>query len=223
MKLSVKIALAATIIIGFIWVLLLAIPGLLSFIYVHQGVVVVCILLILFLAYHLSMRRKIKLKNRVLFHYINKQVKDDAKREADRMRMSRSMEMPQEIHTADVSTNESGDKQVFNRLRDLIEKEQLYKDPLLGRDMLTERLHVSRNTLANVIKNYSDSRNLSDFINNYRLEYAVHLLITQKDIPVSEVAEQSGFNSRNSFGDNFKRVYSMSPTQYRKAADQSKI
>jgi AraC-like DNA-binding protein len=222
MKRSVEIALIAALVIGLLWVLLLAMPGLSSAISVHHEGVIVCFLLMLFLAYHLSMRRKIKIKNRVLFHYINKQVKDDIIREAASKRMNESVDMTRKSTGDDTPANESGDKQVFNKLRELIEKEQLYKDPLLGRDILTQRLHVSRNTLANVIKNYSDSRNLSDFINNYRLEYAAHLLITQKDIPVNEVAERSGFNSRNSFGDNFKRVYSMSPTQYRKAADQSK-
>ena len=53
------------------------------------------------------------------------------------------------------------------------------------------------------------------FISAIQMENAVTLLTEQSDISVSEVAERCGFSETSSFGHTFKRIYGVSPTQYR--------
>ncbi|MBR1447417.1 MAG: AraC family transcriptional regulator, partial [Prevotella sp.] len=61
----------------------------------------------------------------------------------------------------------------------------------------------------------SDYASISDFINECRLEYAVNLLNDQPTLPVSQVAQASGFSDANYFGRKFKARFGLSPTQYR--------
>lgn len=87
--------------------------------------------------------------------------------------------------------------------------------------------HLSENiTLAELAKeaNYSISYICSAFrsvmnktINNYikekRLDLAVQYL--KADIPITEAAEQAGFNNYSYFYKTFKSVYGISPVEYR--------
>lgn len=60
----------------------------------------------------------------------------------------------------------------------------------------------------------------ADFLNLYRIRHAAKLLSTT-DYPVGAIIEMSGIASRSTFNRLFRGHYSMSPSEFRKAAEQS--
>jgi AraC family transcriptional regulator len=57
---------------------------------------------------------------------------------------------------------------------------------------------------------------LNSYINRKRIEKTAALLIHRKDIAVSELAFQYGYNSISVFSRTFKKYYGQSPTEFRK-------
>ncbi|NOU48674.1 MAG: AraC family transcriptional regulator [Bacteroidales bacterium] len=58
---------------------------------------------------------------------------------------------------------------------------------------------------------------LNAYITRKRIEKAASLLINRKELTVSELAMQYGFNSNSSFTRAFKKYYGQSPTAFRKS------
>lgn len=56
----------------------------------------------------------------------------------------------------------------------------------------------------------------SDFIAMYRVEYAKELLTKCTALSVTEISEKCGFSAINTFNRQFKKLTTMTPTQYRK-------
>lgn len=54
---------------------------------------------------------------------------------------------------------------------------------------------------------------LNEYINNYRLEKAKAIILSQPKLSISEVAEKSGFNSQHYFSVAFKKKYEMTPRE----------
>lgn len=82
---------------------------------------------------------------------------------------------------------------------------------------LAQQLGISANYLSQVI-NEQLNVNFYDFINGYRVEDAKRLIKNagQNNTNILKIALDSGFNSRSAFYTAFKKVTSMTPTQYRK-------
>jgi AraC family cel operon transcriptional repressor len=57
----------------------------------------------------------------------------------------------------------------------------------------------------------------ADFINRHRIRHAA-LLLTTTDEPVGLIVEGCGITNRSTFARLFREQYSMSPTEYRRAA-----
>ena len=60
--------------------------------------------------------------------------------------------------------------------------------------------------------------NFSHLVNEYRIDRALHLL-EESDMPISEIAAESGFQSIRNFNHLFKKYIGKSPGQYRGKAD----
>lgn len=56
----------------------------------------------------------------------------------------------------------------------------------------------------------------TDFIALYRVEYAKELMAKNKELSVAEIAMKCGFSSINTFNRRFKKMTSMTPSEYRK-------
>ena len=83
--------------------------------------------------------------------------------------------------------------------------------------MLTDRFGLTKERLGSLFVQYSDARNVAAFINGLRLAHAAHLLTTQLDMDIREVAAASGFGSHQYFSTCFKQRFGLSPTDYRAA------
>jgi len=96
-----------------------------------------------------------------------------------------------------------------------LRESQIYLDTELTVDRLAKRLKVPTRALSVAI-NQSKSMNVSNYVNDFRLDHAARMLIESRD-SVSAVMEKSGFLTRSNFYRAFQEKYGQSPASYRKA------
>lgn len=90
-------------------------------------------------------------------------------------------------------------------------------NPDLHIDDLAKALCTNRTTLANCIKKYtSGDLTLLQYINHFRIDYAVQLLADPKNKQtISQIAEAAGYRSRSVFNRQFALIYHCSPSVFR--------
>lgn len=100
--------------------------------------------------------------------------------------------------------------------------EKWYTDPNLNRQDICIKLATNQKYISQAISDYSSS-NLYGIIKNFRVNEARRLILTQgSGMPLTEVAEKSGFANRVSFYRQFKEVTGFAPTEFvRLALDPS--
>lgn len=106
------------------------------------------------------------------------------------------------------------DDALYNHLRDVILAEQLYLNPQFGRQAIINKFQLSKERVGAVFSQGSEHSSLTDFVNNCRLDHARQLL-TNPQLSIDEVAQQSGFGTRQTFSRNFVRRFGLTPTEYR--------
>lgn len=89
-------------------------------------------------------------------------------------------------------------------------------NPDLRIDDLAKALCTNRTTLANCIKKYtSGDLTLLQYINHFRIDYAVQLLADPKNKQtISQIAEAAGYRSRSVFNRQFALIYHCSPSVF---------
>ena len=107
-------------------------------------------------------------------------------------------------------------EQLFHRLCLLMDgPDQIYTDTELDRARLAQLLGTNEHYVSDAVSACTNGGSIADFLNGYRLRYAVRLLATTND-SIGLIAELSGF-SRRSFYRVFDEEYHTSPSEYRKA------
>ena len=76
-----------------------------------------------------------------------------------------------------------------------------------------EYCHLHPNYLSTVFKQYT-GKSVVEYLTEIRIESAQRLL--KEDIPISQVAERSGFRSECQFYKKFKEYTGMTPMTYRR-------
>lgn len=87
-------------------------------------------------------------------------------------------------------------------------------DPDFGISRLTAELGIGRTLLHTKLKQILDL-SASEFINAIRLRQAQKLLIENQELTMSEIAYRVGFNDPNYFSRTFKKLFDVSPTDFR--------
>jgi AraC-like DNA-binding protein/ketosteroid isomerase-like protein len=103
------------------------------------------------------------------------------------------------------------------RLEKLMQEQQLFKDPSLKLQGLSESLNIRRNQLSLII-NLEYKMKFFDFINKDRLDAFINELHlhSNQDINITSLAYDVGFSSSSVFYKIFKRYQDISPRQYLK-------
>lgn len=78
---------------------------------------------------------------------------------------------------------------------------------------LAEHAGINKSYLQSLFTKYMDCT-ITDYINRKRLEHSVFLLVNSS-LSITDVAFQSGYNSRQHFGSTFEKYYGISPRAYR--------
>ena len=101
------------------------------------------------------------------------------------------------------------------RIQEIMNDQKPYLNPNLKLSSLSEITGLSTHHLSQII-NQAFDKNYSDFINEYRVDYAKSkLLEIGEKLTIQEVAFESGFNSKNSFNRSFKKILGVTPTDFR--------
>ena len=108
-------------------------------------------------------------------------------------------------------------QQLSEQLLQIIEKEELFKQPDLRLTDIAARLATNRTYISAIIKSLS-GENFSNLINGYRVRHAQKLMKAHPDMSVTVIAEESGFSSRSAFYRNFKEMTGLSPAEWKKSA-----
>ena len=106
-----------------------------------------------------------------------------------------------------------------NRLHEFMMDNEPFLNPQITLKELAIKLNYSPRELSKII-NEKLGVNFYDFINKYRIEYAKSLLVNPPDpkMTISEVYNNSGFNSKSSFNTAFKKHTGQTPTYFKSKA-----
>lgn len=107
------------------------------------------------------------------------------------------------------------DVELFEYLSEVIQREQLFLNPLLDRQTLMTRLGVSAHRVGSAFSKGSAFGSLPGYIRHLRLEYACSLLVSRPDLSVKSVGEASGFSNNSTFCSDFKKCYGVTPSDFR--------
>jgi len=105
---------------------------------------------------------------------------------------------------------------ILDKLKHLMLTEQLYLDSELHLATLASEAGVSTHKLSQVINEYLN-KNFFDFVNEYRLEKVKAMLIdpAYKNLKIISLAYDSGFSSKSTFYNLFKKSEGITPAEYR--------
>lgn len=164
--------------------------------------------LLLVIFYILRGQRILRRKNSVLAREISDAIRYRDKYEALEASRQREKLPP-------VALSAFTEEQLFRHIREVVERDRLFLDPMLNRQVLCDRFSLSKEQLGAAFAKGSPYKSVTDFINDCRLSYATKLLTERLDLSISEVAEASGFARAATFTANFKKQFTLTPAQYR--------
>ncbi|MCW3074696.1 MAG: transcriptional regulator, AraC family [Flaviaesturariibacter sp.] len=107
---------------------------------------------------------------------------------------------------------------LYEALEDLVKTQQLFLDSTISLAVLSRRLRASTQKISFTV-NTKAGCNFNEYINRYRVAYAVGLLNKpeNKGITIASIGMEAGFNSLSSFNQAFKKVTGKTPSQFRGA------
>ncbi|HSQ27464.1 MAG TPA: helix-turn-helix domain-containing protein [Anaerolineales bacterium] len=108
-------------------------------------------------------------------------------------------------------------EKIIARLRELMEEEKIYRQFDLKLEDVAAMLLITPHQLSEFV-NDCIGMNFSSYINQYRVGEAKELLISQLEENTLTIAFQVGFGSKQSFNMIFKQQTGMTPSGYRKQA-----
>lgn len=189
-------------------------------------VFILCIsLLSLFFLWRMWVQnRKIKRKNQVLVERINEQMSMQTEMnrlQADAERISGEQPFPEtrqtEPEASDGNEEEAQmNKMIFGKLDYIIKRDNLYLSADISREELARMVKMNNTRFARMIKENTDT-NLNGYLNNLRLNYAMHLLKEHPEYTLRAIAEASGINSMPTFHQLFKARTGMTPSEFKNA------
>ncbi|MGL4369302.1 MAG: helix-turn-helix domain-containing protein [Spirochaetota bacterium] len=129
---------------------------------------------------------------------------------------------PENADTREKYAKQSIDEEMQKAYCDKLIRCMETQKPFLDEDItighLAEILDIPVHHLSIVI-NSMLGKNFATFINEYRIKEARALLDSDKDANILSVAFMSGFSSKSSFNNIFKKMMGKTPSEYRSAAE----
>ena len=176
-------------------------------------VAVIALLLACFAVYYFLRHREETRKNRILARQITEAM-DYKKKYLDSLEFRvQGSEFSIATDQPDTPLESMSSEALFAHISQVIVRDKLFLDPAFDRQAAIDYFHLSKERIGAAFSQGSDYASISDFINECRLEYAVNLLNDQPSLPVSQVAQASGFSDANYFGRTFTARCALSPSQ----------
>ena len=173
---------------------------------VHR-IVLVAIVLLLLIAIYIIWRvrrynRQLTEKNRSLYE----QIQQRQQAEAEEQRQLQAQ--PEEQLTQN--------QLLYRRLCELAKNPDVFTDPDTNHETLARLLGTNYQYVYAALRECADTTP-ADYLNRLRIQYAAQLL-EKSDDSIGIIIEQSGFTNRTTFARLFAAYYSMTPSEFRRAA-----
>lgn len=111
------------------------------------------------------------------------------------------------------------DLAIASRVDALMLTQHLYRDPDLTLERLARRAGIPARQISGAL-NRVYGRNISQIVNEYRVDDAKRRLATTRD-SVTAIMLESGFGTKSNFNREFLRVTGITPSHYRSAAPKA--
>lgn len=115
-----------------------------------------------------------------------------------------------------IDINSLNDEQLFQYVNEIIVGEKLFLNSSFGRQAIMDRFALSKERVGNIFSKGSEYDDLTDYIQQLRLEHAVMLFINQPSMSVVQIANECGFSSHSYFSRCFRQHFGIRPSDYRK-------
>jgi AraC-like DNA-binding protein len=103
---------------------------------------------------------------------------------------------------------------VIERVKELMELENLYLDENLSLQSLSSLLGITAHQLSEILNDRLNT-NFRSFINSYRVKAAKKMILENEDINIIQVAYECGFKSKNGFNNAFNKIEAMTPSEFK--------
>lgn len=110
----------------------------------------------------------------------------------------------------DISVNY---RMLYDRIREYMETKQPYLNPSFCLEDMSKAMYTNSGYISRMI-NTCTGGNFSQFVNAYRVRYAMDLYRRDMSLKVTELAQLSGFNTKVTFNMAFKLVAKETPGQW---------
>lgn len=114
-------------------------------------------------------------------------------------------------------------KKIDNHTLNLIESgiavvkdKELFTNPDLTLTDLAKEINVSSHVLSQYLNN-NLGKSFSTYINEFRIEKAKELIMSNSNYTIEALGYESGFNSKSTFFTTFKKMTGLSPSEYKKS------
>ncbi len=104
---------------------------------------------------------------------------------------------------------------ILDKLDRKMQQEQLYLDNSLDLKKLSERSGLRSHDVSQAL-NQKAGQKFFDYLNGYRISAAMQMLRDDLNTSIFDVAMETGFNSKSTFYNAFKKIAGMTPLQYRR-------
>ncbi len=102
-----------------------------------------------------------------------------------------------------------------SRMRNVFEFTMNHFKSEITLDSVAEVANMTKNAFCKYFKKRTN-KTYFNFLNELRIEHACKLLIANRDVSISEIAERSGYNNLSNFNRQFQALKQQSPTEYKK-------
>lgn len=86
-------------------------------------------------------------------------------------------------------------------------------DHYLSVESISQQFHMSSRTLSRLFS--KENTSVMRWVWQQRIKVSYKLIMTNKDVPISEIAHQNGFSNISHFNKMFKETYGLTPSQLR--------
>lgn len=104
-------------------------------------------------------------------------------------------------------------KDIEIQINSYLEEEKIYLQADITLESFADQIQVSKNHLSQVLNTHM-GKNFYRLMAEYRIEYAIELLKTNKNLKIEALAYDCGFNSISTFNRYFKEIKGMQPSAY---------
>lgn len=118
----------------------------------------------------------------------------------------------------------NGDNLHFQKLELLCKEHHIYTDSTLNREKVAEKLGISTGYLSQIVNAITED-NFANYINQYRVEAVKEMILNAEfeNYNLLTMGLESGFTSKTTFYNAFKKVTGQTPKEYRNSKKMSSV